>query len=180
MPSKRYAATLPQNLPGRRQEQRSHERDGPEELASYLTSFDGRIRSSSLTVPYCGAISRNHQIILPSVRRPEINVARFGHRNSVTPVSMPQCQTESVMLSAVKKFGNSARVIIPKPLLSEIGAQAGDSVELKVEAGRIVIERISSQPRSGWAEDAKRLAAAGDDELIWPEIANEDDKTLTW
>jgi antitoxin MazE len=84
------------------------------------------------------------------------------------------------MLSAVKKFGNSAGVIIPKPLLSEIGAQAGDNVELKVEAGRIVIERISSQPRSGWAEDAKRLATGGDDELIWPEFANEDDKTLTW
>jgi antitoxin MazE len=37
------------------------------------------------------------------------------------------------MLSAVRKFGNSAGVIIPKPLLSEIGAKAGDSVELKVE-----------------------------------------------
>jgi antitoxin MazE len=57
------------------------------------------------------------------------------------------------MLSAVRKFGNSAGVIIPKPLLSAIGAKAGDRVELKVEAGRLVIERIRS-----WAEDAKRLA----------------------
>jgi antitoxin MazE len=84
------------------------------------------------------------------------------------------------MLSALRKFGNSAGVIIPKPLLSEIGAKAGDSVELKVEAGRLVIERTRSQPRSGWAEDAKRLAEADDDELVWPEFANEDDETLEW
>ena len=70
------------------------------------------------------------------------------------------------MLSAVRKFGNSTGVLIPQPLLSEIGAKAGDSVELKVEAGRLVIEHTRSQPRNGWAEDAKRLAEAGDDELV--------------
>ncbi|WP_426124169.1 AbrB/MazE/SpoVT family DNA-binding domain-containing protein [Pararhizobium sp. PWRC1-1] len=32
--------------------------------------------------------------------------------------------------------------IIPKPLLPEFGVEAGDSVELKVEATRIVIERV--------------------------------------
>lgn len=79
------------------------------------------------------------------------------------------------MLSAVRKFGNSAGVIIPKPLLSAIGAKAGDRVELKVEAGRLVIERIRS-----WAEDAKRLAEGGDDEMVWPEFANEGDETLEW
>lgn len=84
------------------------------------------------------------------------------------------------MLSAVKKFGNSAGVVIPKPLLSEIGAKAGDSVEIKVEAGRIVIERVVNLPRDGWAEDAKRLAAEGDDALAWPDFANADDAALTW
>jgi antitoxin MazE len=84
------------------------------------------------------------------------------------------------MLSALRKFGNSAGVIIPKPLLSEIGAKAGDSVELKVEAGRLVIERTRSQPRNGWAEDAKRLAEARDDGLVWPEFANEGGETLEW
>jgi antitoxin MazE len=84
------------------------------------------------------------------------------------------------MLSAVKKFGNSAGVIIPKPLLSEIGAQAGDNVDLRVEDGRIVIERVASQPRSGWADDARRLAAEGDDELVWPAFANDEDSKLAW
>jgi antitoxin MazE len=61
------------------------------------------------------------------------------------------------MLSAVKKFGNSAGILIPKPLLAEIGAKAGDSVELKVEGGRLVIEPVIRPARAGWAED---LAAA--------------------
>lgn len=84
------------------------------------------------------------------------------------------------MLSAVKKFGNSAGVLIPKPLLSEIGAKAGDSVELKVEGGRIVIEPVVRPARAGWAEDAQRLAQEQDDELVWPEFGNSEDATLTW
>ena len=70
------------------------------------------------------------------------------------------------MLSALRKFGNSAGVIIPKSLLSEIGAKAGDRMELRVEAGRLVIERIRGRPLSGWAEDAERLAEAGDGQLV--------------
>ena len=50
------------------------------------------------------------------------------------------------MVSAVKKFGNSAVVIIPKPLLAEFGVEAGDSVELNVEAGQFVIERVFNTP----------------------------------
>ena len=84
------------------------------------------------------------------------------------------------MLSAVKKFGNSAGVIIPKPLLAELGAQAGDSVDLRVENGKIIIERIAVVARQGWAENAQRLAAEGDDELAWPEFGNDDDAKLIW
>jgi hypothetical protein len=32
----------------------------------------------------------------------------------------------------------------------------------------------------GWADDAKRLAAQGDDALVWPELANEGDDKLVW
>jgi antitoxin MazE len=87
---------------------------------------------------------------------------------------------EIVMLSAVKKFGNSAGVLIPKPLLSEIGAKAGDSVDLRVEDGRIVIERVARPARAGWAQDAQRLAQEQDDALAWPEFGNADDETLKW
>ena len=84
------------------------------------------------------------------------------------------------MLSAVKKFGNSAGVLIPKPLLSEIGAKAGDSVDLRVEDGRIVIERVARPARAGWAQDAQRLAQEQDDALAWPEFGDADDETLKW
>ncbi|KQS83255.1 MULTISPECIES: AbrB/MazE/SpoVT family DNA-binding domain-containing protein [unclassified Rhizobium] len=84
------------------------------------------------------------------------------------------------MLSAVKKFGNSSGIIIPKPLLAEVGVETGDSVELKVEAGRIVIERVATVPRQGWADDAKRLADTEDDMLTWPEFGNSEDETFKW
>lgn len=35
-------------------------------------------------------------------------------------------------------------------------------------------------PRSGWAEDAARLAAERDDGLVWPEFPNDEDTVLTW
>ncbi len=48
------------------------------------------------------------------------------------------------MKTAIRKVGNSHGVIIPKPLLAEIGAKANDRVDMKVEGGRIVIAPISS------------------------------------
>jgi antitoxin MazE len=77
-------------------------------------------------------------------------------------------------------MGNSHVVIIPKPLLTAIGARAGDEVSLAVKAGHIVIMPSRKAPRSGWAVDSKRLAEAGDDGLAWPEFANEVDRDLKW
>jgi antitoxin MazE len=84
------------------------------------------------------------------------------------------------MQSSLKKIGNSAGVVIPKPMLVEIGAKAGDSIDLSVENGRIVIQPMAKPVRAGWAEDSKRLAAEGDDGLVWPEFANDDDDQLVW
>lgn len=84
------------------------------------------------------------------------------------------------MRSAVRKMGNSSGIIIPKPLLTEIGAKAGDDVDMVVEAGRLVIVPIKNHPRAGWANDAQRLAEAGDDALAWPEFGNDGDAGLEW
>jgi len=40
----------------------------------------------------------------------------------------------------VQKWGNSAAVRIPAPALREAGMQVGQSLELRVEEGRLVIE----------------------------------------
>jgi len=44
----------------------------------------------------------------------------------------------------------------------------------------IEIRAIRRNPRDGWADDAKRLAAQGGDALIWPELANEGDDARVW
>jgi antitoxin MazE len=84
------------------------------------------------------------------------------------------------MRAAVRKMGNSSGVIIPKPLLGQVGLRAGDDVELTLEGDKIVLAPIRQHPRAGWAEAAKAIAKAGEDGLVWPEFGNEDDDNWTW
>ena len=83
------------------------------------------------------------------------------------------------MRASVRKMGNSSGVIIPKPVLNELGMKAGDTIEMTVEAGKVVLAPIKRKPREGWAEASKALAASGEG-LAWPEFSNEDDENLTW
>jgi antitoxin MazE len=84
------------------------------------------------------------------------------------------------MKTSIRKMGNSHGVIIPKPLLAEIGAKADDQVEMTVQKGKIVISSLKQDPRAGWAEECKALRDAGEDGLVWPEFGNADDKNLVW
>ena len=84
------------------------------------------------------------------------------------------------MKAAIRKMGNSHGVIIPKPMLAEMGASVNDPVDMKVENGRLVISPLSRDPRSAWKEECKALKAAGEDGLVWPEFGNEADKDLDW
>jgi antitoxin MazE len=79
------------------------------------------------------------------------------------------------MKSSIRKMGNSHGVIIPKPMLTEIGAKANDAVDVKVSNGKIVIAPIQRDVRAGWAEDSRRLRDAGEGGLIWPEFPNKGD-----
>jgi antitoxin MazE len=84
------------------------------------------------------------------------------------------------MRSAVRKMGNSSGIIIPKPMLAEIGMKAGDDVDLRIVGDRIVIAVIKPHIRAGWAEDAQRIAESGDDRLVMGEFGNDGDDDLTW
>ena len=84
------------------------------------------------------------------------------------------------MRAAVRKMGNSSGVIIPKPILNELGVKAGDEIEMTLEAGKVILAPVQVHPRAGWAEASKALAASGDDALIWPEFGNEGDEDLVW
>ena len=83
------------------------------------------------------------------------------------------------MRSAVRRMGDSSGIIVPKPFLKEIGSQAGDEVEIRVEAGRIVIAPLRKHPQAGWAQDAQRIGAA-EEGPAWPEFGNDGDAALAW
>jgi antitoxin MazE len=84
------------------------------------------------------------------------------------------------MRAALRKMGNSSGVIIPKPLLQQIGVEPGDDLDLSLKEGQIVLSPVKRSPRQGWAESAKKIAEAGDDSLVWPEFSNQDDESLKW
>lgn len=78
----------------------------------------------------------------------------------------------------IRKMGNSQGVLIPKPLLSQLGLEG--TADLQVRDGVIEIRAVRRHPREGWAEDARRLGEQGDDALVWPEFGNEGDSELVW
>ena len=83
------------------------------------------------------------------------------------------------MQTTLRKMGNSQGVLIPKPIVSQLGLE--DTVDLQVRDGVLEIRPLRRDPRPGWAEDAKRIAAqAGDEALVWPEFANAGDDKLAW
>ena len=79
---------------------------------------------------------------------------------------------------AIRKMGNSQGVLIPKPILAQLGLEG--TADLQVRDGVIEIRPLHRNPRDGWAMDAQRVAEAGDDAPVWPDVANADDETLVW
>ena len=82
------------------------------------------------------------------------------------------------MKIAIRKLGNSRGVIIPKPLLEQVGLKR--EADVLVENNTIVLRPPKKRLRQGWADASRRIAAAGDDRLVWPEFANESDAELKW
>ncbi len=79
---------------------------------------------------------------------------------------------------AIRKMGNSHGVLIPKPVLVQLGFEG--AADLQVRNGVIEIRPVKRNPRASWTEDARRLASQGDDALVWPELANAGDGDLDW
>ena len=82
------------------------------------------------------------------------------------------------MKIAIRKMGNSQGVIIPKPVLAQLGLD--DEAELSIERDAIVLRKPRNVVREGWAEASKAIAANGDDGLVWPEFGNQGDAKLKW
>jgi antitoxin MazE len=72
----------------------------------------------------------------------------------------------STVKTALRKIGNSAGILIPKPFLAELGLQAGDPVDIRVRKGRIAIEPIKRKGRRARAEASDRIAADGAEDSV--------------
>jgi antitoxin MazE len=70
---------------------------------------------------------------------------------------------EEPMLAAIIKIGNSKGLRIPKAILEQCKMDA--MVDLTVENGKLIVTPYKN-PREGWAEAARLLAATGDDALL--------------
>lgn len=79
---------------------------------------------------------------------------------------------------AIRKMGNSQGVLIPKPILAQVGLEG--TADLQVRNGVIEIRAVRRNSREGWADDARRIAEQRDDALIWPEFVNDGDNELVW
>ncbi len=83
-----------------------------------------------------------------------------------------------VMHVSIRQIGNSQGVVIPKPILTQLGLSG--EAEMTIEGGALVLRRPASPVRTGWAEAARKIAEAGDDELVMGEFGNAADAELAW
>ena len=66
------------------------------------------------------------------------------------------------MRTAIRSMGNSSGIIIPKPILAQLGVSTGDEVNLTLEEGRIILAPTKRHARAGWAEASRKLAENGE------------------
>jgi antitoxin MazE len=64
--------------------------------------------------------------------------------------------------------------------LTQLGLTAEAGTEMTIEGGALVLRRPGSPARTGWAEAARKIAAAGDDALVMGEFGNAADAELAW
>ena len=82
------------------------------------------------------------------------------------------------MKTNIIKIGNSQGIILPSTLLRQLNLSFRSTVQIEIDNGVIIIK---PDPRQGWAEAAKQMNAAGDDELLMDDFPNEFDKEeWTW
>ena len=82
------------------------------------------------------------------------------------------------MKIAIRKMGNSQGVIIPKPVLTQLGLES--EAEMSIERDAIVLRKPRKGVREGWAEASKAITASGDGRLVWSEFGNAGDSEFAW
>lgn len=80
----------------------------------------------------------------------------------------------------IRNIGNSKGVVLPKPLLEQVGLDESSVAQLDVENGAIVLRRPVPGTRAGWAQAAQAVAQAQGDALLMGEFGSADDADLAW
>ncbi|URI08759.1 AbrB/MazE/SpoVT family DNA-binding domain-containing protein [Aquincola tertiaricarbonis] len=70
----------------------------------------------------------------------------------------------------LRSIGNSKGVALPQSVLAQADLHDATHAELTVENGVICLRKVTKPSRAGWAEAAKKIAAAGGDELVLSEF----------
>ena len=84
------------------------------------------------------------------------------------------------MQTPIRRMGNSAAILLPKPELAHLKVSTGDTLQMDLQEGRVILSQAARHPRAGWAEAATALSEAGEGRLEWPELDAEADKDWTW
>lgn len=83
------------------------------------------------------------------------------------------------MQTALRKMGNSTGIIVPRPLLAEMGVANGAAMDVRVEDGKLIATPIATPARAGWKEAAEAIAGDAVEE-DWLAMGNDGDDELTW
>ena len=57
----------------------------------------------------------------------------------------------------IRQIGNSPGVVIPKPVLAQLGLNGEAGAEMTIEGDALVLRRPASPARTGWAEAASKI-----------------------
>ena len=89
---------------------------------------------------------------------------------------------KTLIQSTLRKMGNSTGMILPKPILDQLGLASGAKVELRVEDGEVIARPAKRKVREGWEEAAKRIGAEGltDEERDWLDMPSDFDAEWEW
>jgi antitoxin component of MazEF toxin-antitoxin module len=76
------------------------------------------------------------------------------------------------------KVGNSKGIILPKKAIEQLGMDK-NGVQMEISDEAIIITPAHKNVRKGWAKAFKKMKAAGDDKLVFPDIFK-DEKLTDW
>ncbi|MDE1193486.1 MAG: hypothetical protein PW786_15270 [Arachidicoccus sp.] len=84
-----------------------------------------------------------------------------------------------MLLTKIRKIGNSAGIILSKETLKHLDMQ--EFVSVDIEKGKIVISPVKRNPRENWEKQLLNAGAKNDSDKMLDNISNQfDQEEWTW